>query len=710
MNPAAMRLVAARGGGEAAEMLNPMVRRQATLPPIKINGRSFMQLALIKQTATSLVYKACAPRDNAQLDNFGEGVRSICAVKKMTLGDNAHAARAREELAILKALAVMPDASKHVVMLLDSELQANELKLVMECGDQDLSNWAPTSSFQLLDTLEQAVTALQWMHEVGNVVHLDVKPANFLIFPTMNVKIADFGSAMRIREGGSAMLTSDAPFAGTLDYLAPEALGHVSADGQCIAHASVKTDMWAMGVTIHAMLFGRLPFQENGARDVAAQRRAVSAELTIRAEGFSDVFSDIGPMCLELTQACLRPSPADRPSAASLLHELKSSGYAHFTTAARPRAAAISGSPSTEPPPYSAKHETLPPGWERVDLVGRRSYYVDHNNRRTTWTAPGIESPLPGELPAVAARCGEQPVAGSSPLQGELAVHRESSAISMLSVASQEEAEAELIAAPGTPAMLRRQVTFQSSPGKLDLLFKVLSFIPLSELFRARRVCKSWFQRIDSAEPKGREWWEVCIANGSNEILYDRAVDWKETFRVLSFLGPVMNAPWLFSAALTAGPREDRHPSGVITAEWLTILLNNLRRAAVVSASFGVLFKKFVTLHSGTFPKCCEIMYCAFTQKPPNNHSELAYAWWCSSTPEIAAEIQAKLANSPLRAREAAAASFDSYIKKMIIVLAYLDRFYIPRFHLNPLITVAAPIQAQLRMDLELSAPLRDVA
>jgi hypothetical protein len=362
MDPAVLRLLAAHGGGEAAEKLSPMVRRQATLPPIKINGQSFMQLALIKQTATSLVYKACAPRDNAQLDNFGEGVRSICAVKKMTLGDNAHAARAREELAILKALAVMPDASKHVVMLLDSELQANELKLVMECGDQDLSSWAPTSSFQLLDTLEQAVTALQWMHEVGNVVHLDVKPANFLIFPTMNVKIADFGSAMRIREGDGAMLTSDAPFAGTLDYLAPEALGHLSADGQCIAHASVKTDMWAMGVTIHAMLFGRLPFEENGARDVAAQRRAVSADLTIRAEGFPDVISDIGPMCLELARACLRPSPADRPSAASLLQELKSSGYAHFTAAARPRAAAITGSPSTEPPPYSAAYESLPPG------------------------------------------------------------------------------------------------------------------------------------------------------------------------------------------------------------------------------------------------------------------------------------------------------------------------------------------------------------
>jgi hypothetical protein len=273
----------------------------------------------------------------------------------------------------------------------------------------------------------------------------------------------------------------------------------------------------------------------------------------------------------------------------------------------------------------------------------------------------------------------------------ELAVDRESSAISMLSVASREQAEAKLIAASGAPAMLRRQVTFQSSPSKLDLLFKILSFVPLSELFRARRVCRSWLQRIDSAEPKGREWWEVWNAVGWKEILYDRAVDWKEMIMV--------------NLVLTAGPREEQHPSGVITPEWLTFLLNNMRRSVVVCASHGILFTKFFTryeIQKSTYSRNYNIMYRSFTQKPPNNHSELAYAWWCSSTPEIAAEIQAKLANSPLQAREAAAASFDSYIKFMIHVLKYLDRVYIKRFHLNPLIRVAAPIQAQLRMDLAL--------
>mmetsp|Transcript_7420 Transcript_7420/g.19470 ORF Transcript_7420/g.19470 Transcript_7420/m.19470 type:complete len:509 (+) Transcript_7420:652-2178(+) len=503
----------------------------------------------------------------------------------------------------------------------------------------------------------------------------------------MNVKLADFGTAMRLGEAGGATLTSDAPFAGTLDYLAPEALGRLDADGQCTASASEKTDVWAMGVMIHTMLFAerRLPFPENGARDVEAQRRVLSAALALGNEGFLDVLSEIGPACLELTQACLHPLPENRPSATSLLQTVKASCYAQISTAAP---APVATSSSQEPPPYSAKYDsTMPPGWVRVDVANGQHYYVDHINRRTTWTAPTVESPSQGELPAVS---------------------RESSAICMLSVASQEAAEDEVLAAVPAPlptaAMLpsrmRRQVTFQSSQDKLDLLFMILSFIPISELFRARRVCKSWRQRIDGADRKGREWWEVCVQHGMQGRGYDARVDWKEVLNVGSLLGPLTHAPRLFSS-----PTDPSNADGnIVTAEWMTILLSNLRRAAVIASASGTLFKKFVSLHSGIFPKCCEIMYKAFTQKPPNNHSALAYDWWTTSTSEVAAEITANLAKAPLEAREAGAVSFDSYIKKMIIALAYLERFYIQRLSLPTLSGVAKPVQAALRLDLGLPA------
>ncbi len=43
---------------------------------------------------------------------------------------------------------------------------------------------------------------------------------------------------------------------------------------------------------------------------------------------------------------------------------------------------------STEPTMEEARNSDLPEGWERrVDHLGR-PYYVDHNNRTTTWKRP----------------------------------------------------------------------------------------------------------------------------------------------------------------------------------------------------------------------------------------------------------------------------------------------------------------------------------
>ncbi|KAG0206183.1 hypothetical protein BGX28_002318 [Mortierella sp. GBA30] len=44
---------------------------------------------------------------------------------------------------------------------------------------------------------------------------------------------------------------------------------------------------------------------------------------------------------------------------------------------------------------YEDQHGALPPNWERrVDQLGR-TYYVDHNNRQTTWTRPSLTASTP---------------------------------------------------------------------------------------------------------------------------------------------------------------------------------------------------------------------------------------------------------------------------------------------------------------------------
>ncbi|KAG0263617.1 hypothetical protein BG011_008467 [Mortierella polycephala] len=45
--------------------------------------------------------------------------------------------------------------------------------------------------------------------------------------------------------------------------------------------------------------------------------------------------------------------------------------------------------------PYEDQNGPLPPNWERrVDMLGR-TYYVDHNNRTTTWTRPSLNASTP---------------------------------------------------------------------------------------------------------------------------------------------------------------------------------------------------------------------------------------------------------------------------------------------------------------------------
>ncbi|KAF9331883.1 hypothetical protein BG006_005257 [Podila minutissima] len=59
---------------------------------------------------------------------------------------------------------------------------------------------------------------------------------------------------------------------------------------------------------------------------------------------------------------------------------------------ASPAAATNGGRQMT---PYEDQHGPLPPNWERrVDQLGR-TYYVDHNNRQTTWTRPSLTASTP---------------------------------------------------------------------------------------------------------------------------------------------------------------------------------------------------------------------------------------------------------------------------------------------------------------------------
>jgi Tol biopolymer transport system component/predicted Ser/Thr protein kinase len=105
----------------------------------------------------------------------------------------------------------------------------------------------------------QIAAALAHAHE-RHVIHRDLKSSNVVITTDGRVKVLDFGLARRVWEAPdgsgntlSVGLTETGAIVGTPHYLAPEVLRGSRADE--------RSDLWALGVLLHELASGALPFK-----------------------------------------------------------------------------------------------------------------------------------------------------------------------------------------------------------------------------------------------------------------------------------------------------------------------------------------------------------------------------------------------------------------------------------------------------------------
>lgn len=103
----------------------------------------------------------------------------------------------------------------------------------------------------------EVAKALDYAHG-RNVVHRDVKPANFLLVQAAGaderVMLADFGIARALDDATG--LTGSGVVLGTVAYTAPEVLTGAAFDG--------RADLYSLGCTLFRMLTGRPPFSAAG--------------------------------------------------------------------------------------------------------------------------------------------------------------------------------------------------------------------------------------------------------------------------------------------------------------------------------------------------------------------------------------------------------------------------------------------------------------
>ena len=106
----------------------------------------------------------------------------------------------------------------------------------------------PLSYARTIDVALQLSRALRQAARF-DVVHGDIKPGNILMLPDGGVKLSDFGLARRLSAHGTG---PSGPITGTPHYIAPEIL-----DGK---EANIRSDMYALGVMLFEMTFGRRPY------------------------------------------------------------------------------------------------------------------------------------------------------------------------------------------------------------------------------------------------------------------------------------------------------------------------------------------------------------------------------------------------------------------------------------------------------------------
>ncbi|MBM1220862.1 serine/threonine protein kinase [Ponticoccus sp. SC2-23] len=154
------------------------------------------------------------------------------------------------------------------------------------------------SQSETLRALEAGARGLDVLHRAA-VLHRDFKPAKIFI-GVDGCRLTDLGTADETQERQGAPVPT-----GSIGFMAPEvARGY---------HASVASDVFSLGASMHRVLTGRDLYPDVPRENiVAALRHLASAPPTIMVEGVPEALRPV-------MKACLAVKPADRPASAAIV-------------------------------------------------------------------------------------------------------------------------------------------------------------------------------------------------------------------------------------------------------------------------------------------------------------------------------------------------------------------------------------------------------
>jgi WD40 repeat protein len=166
---------------------------------------------------------------------------------------------------------------------------------------------------QRVTLLRRVAAAVAYGHRMG-IVHRDLKPGNILVGVDGEPKVIDFGVA-RSTDADLALTTLETDagqLVGTLRYMSPE---QFDADATRI---SAATDVYALGLVLHELLTGDLPYDVRGkslvvaARIIREQETPAVATMCRGMPGESGIDPTDLRRLAAITLKCLQKSPNDR--------------------------------------------------------------------------------------------------------------------------------------------------------------------------------------------------------------------------------------------------------------------------------------------------------------------------------------------------------------------------------------------------------------
>jgi RNA polymerase sigma factor (sigma-70 family) len=292
----ARRIMAARGGGDfipsaarrkasAAKLERPIAGHASIESPLAWSD--FLLQEQIGAGATGRVYRA-------RWRSRGREV-ALKFLRKALLREPAAIERFLREAQIVSRLAHPGIVAVHGA----GQTPGGGYFLVMDLVrghdlEREYRRQSPAPS-QAARWVADAAGAIHAAHEAG-VIHCDLKPGNLLLDEAGQIRLTDFGLAVRLSEGSDSWR-----LAGTPAFMAPEQVDLVW------GAISPRTDVYGLGAVLYFLLFGRPPLIGLAVADVLSQ--VVSARPIELPEAAS---AQIAPALIDAVRRCLAKKPAER--------------------------------------------------------------------------------------------------------------------------------------------------------------------------------------------------------------------------------------------------------------------------------------------------------------------------------------------------------------------------------------------------------------